>query len=897
MTDFLTSLKRSLAVFTCLVLVAGPVTFARAQQAEACPALGGNRYWLTVNVPAFPSGDDEITQYAPSKPFILVTNGASVMRWSTAGCKWSPVFELPEAPAEYGYSASTARITDVVLAESDPSNVLLVVEETGPEPRPHILRSTDGGSSWAPGDAGLPPIGRPKTLRFAPSAPKTAYLGIALGSGQIELVYGSEDAGATWEMRSSPTQWAPDAEITGLAVDDVVPNEVWAWGSGGLFRSHDGARTFAEVPELAGDVVGPLDVFHARGQPSRIAAFRPAERDFLGSFDGGLTWERYGAPPEIESVAHGATRESMLVATPYGVYAFHAPTFTFVRLSSPRPGIADLEGERTGRRWFYGRTQSTIEIYLGPASGRILVEPPTDTIDVPLLSAPPRIPRPGDPRLDGGRRRLVLEAGDERTLRYVLDLPQHRTPLDVYFLVDTSDSMTHTIQGLVNGMAAIIDDLHAAGIDVQFGVGEYRAYPDSLVPRQNEPNFVYRRVRDVEPFSETLQGALESLQADAGGRFESHLAALHHSATGEGEDVYPPGPSERDVPPGQQANFRAKALRVVIHATDSEFGREEEERSGGVSDFGRLDVPDLPSFAEVIDAFRERDILHAGLAVGSGARESRYAGSEDGFPTAIGDLSRMAAATGAESPTPLDCDGDGVTDLQTGAPLVCALTNRNLAAGAMVPAIVNLVKAVRSFEQVSLEVRTGAERVDNIDPSTYPAVAVQEENELDFTVTYSCPRLATRSARDVRLAARTDTSVLAEATTTVVCRPVAEPFLPLPVFEPLIALLIPPALPPLPPLTEIVTSAQSQAQAQFGFASQKQEQPQLAYVQAQSGKGLAVAEDVVDDRAMSSLRRGGRDGVPPEQTLGAGAIVLVMLYGAASLARQGAARVQVQRRR
>lgn len=901
MTDLPTSLKRLSAFICCLVLVAGPVTFARAQQPRPqCDRPEGSGYWISLRVAGFPTGPGEVVQYAAEPGNFFVTNGQSVLRLTISECRWSTVFELPDTPAAYGFSASTARIVDVVMPQGRSSAVLLVIEETGPQPRPHILRSPDDGRTWQSGDAGLPPAGRPEILRFAPSQPDTAYLGIELGDGNIDLMYASEDGGVSWELRSSPTRWAPDAGITGLAVDDLDPATVWAWGNGGLFRSEDGARTFEEIEELAGDVVGPVDVFRAPGEPARIFAFRPQEDDFLGSQDGGATWERYGSPPQVESVAHGSRRESLLIATGFGIYAFHAPSFSWVRLTTPRPGIVDLTADRqTTRGEFYGRTSSTVEIYQGPSAGRLLIEPQGDPgVDVPLLAAPPDIPPEPDPRLSGGRSRIVLDPGDEKTLRYVLSLPRQRTPLDVFFLVDTSDSMTHTINGLVLGMASIIEALHEAGIDVQFGVGEYRAYPDSLVPRRPEPNFVYRRVRDVGPFSSSLQAALESLEADAGGRFESHLSALLHTATGQGEDVYPPGPSERDVPPGQQANFRAKALRVVIHATDSQFGRDEDRRDrDAVSDFGRLDAPQLPTFAEVIDALKERNILHAGLAVGSGARESRYARSEDGFPTAIGDLSRMASATGALSPSALDCDGDGIIDLAPNDPLVCALTKQELAEGSLVPAIVNLVKAVRNFQEVSLEVQRGRGRVASIDPATYPTIELEARNELDFAVTYSCPSAARRrSARLVDLAARTSQEVLARTSTKVICRvpPEEDPFLPFELFQPLIALLVPPFPPPPPPLTEIASATQSQAQAQFGFAAQKQEQPQLAYVQAEKGVGLQEA--LADDHSMTSFTR-SRGDVAPERTLGAGAVVMAMLYAASSLARRTALRTQHQRRR
>ncbi len=880
---------RALAAALCLGLVAAPI--AGAAPREGCPGLRKGQFWHTVQAPPWPSGPEEIAAYSvdsrnPQR--ILVTNGEAVMATVDEGCSWTESFTVPLSPSGgYEFSSATASIVALERALAAPNIVLALLAETGPLGRPFVIRSEDGGESWAPAGSGLPPAGVPEALRIAPSNPSRAYLGLDLGTGTIDTVFVSSDGGASWSPGSTPSAGEPGA-VSGLAIDPIVPDDLWAYGPGGVFHSTDAAATFTPIDEFATESVNAMAVWRESGaDPATVTAFRPGRDDFMGSPDGGGEWLRFGAPPGVQSVASGALSLEMVVAATKDVYTYHPASFAWIPLDAPAADVIDVQAGRTATRSFFGRTASTIELFLGAEAGSTGTsgEP---VFDLPDLQEPPDVPPTGEPRLAPTGQRIVLNIGEERTIDYSLKLPENRTPLDVYLLIDTSDSMSGLINGLRIGLADLINELHEARIDVQFGVGEYRAYPDSQVPRLNEPNFVYRRVRDIGPYSTSLPSALQTLAAGAGGRFESHLPALLHSASGTYEDVYPPGPSPSDVPAGQQANFRAKALRVVIHATDSEFGRQEEDREFDVSDFGRLSSPDYPSFSEVAAALNAKGIMQVGLGVGAPKHPPRNKYLRGDFPTTMGDLRDMAARTGALAPAGgVDCETDGVVDVLAGQPLACPLPKEGLDnGGSLVPAIVNLVKAVRDYAQVSIVPSRGRAVVSSITPNHFSDIVLQETGGLDFQVTYSCPPDLAGQSVPVTLEANAGGFArLASATTTVVCQTTstlfANPAIP-------ILALIPITGPPPPPVTSSAPAPQAQAQAQFGLVNQKQQQPQLAFVQA-SNRELAQALAEEDTYEMSALSR-DRRGVPPELTLGAGGVLLAFMYAAMVMAKEQVAK-------
>jgi hypothetical protein len=926
LTRLTTATTRVVITLLSILTVVLPNALAIAQGGCGRVTVGEN--WTTYDVPDFPSGG-EITDYAvdPIQPAtIYATNGTDVSRTTDAGCTWKPSYSVTgKTPLDHGYRGDAAHILTITVPRSTAAHqrvYLTIEEDTGVATRPHVVRSDQKGApdSWVTSDAGLPPTGRPETLLVSPSNPQIAYLGIDVGGGSLDLLFASTDGGATWTLRSDLTKAAPNRGIEGLEIDPLVPERLWAFGPGGLMRSEDGGASFGTPdPRVGGAPVTELLAYHSptREYPT-VHAFRGAPKeDMLTSNDNGGTWPRTDTPGTVLSGMYGKQPTELMIATARGVYLFDPPSQTWSTVRTPRPGIGDITADLAENHDFWGRTSGTIERYTGATGFTI---PPGVSvgpdIEVGGLVPDEEALPPADPALGPPDARVAMKTGAKKTVDYRLKLDEETTKLDVFFLLDTSDTMSGTIQGLADSVRGIINQLRSAGLDVQFGVGVSRAYTDTAVPREPcqsetdtncERNFIYRRLVDLadDSNSEEIRAALESLHAEAGGRFDSQLGALYQIATGAGQDDSPtqPGYTESDVEPGQDATFRGgkDTLRLVFVATDEPFATGNEgDRDFGVSDFGRISPPDIPSFDEVDAAFEKVDAKVLGLAIGQTLEQGSDTVGD--APTPLEDMRTIAELTGAVAPAGgVDCDGDGVTDLEADVPLVCPVRRNNVDNGEnLAAAITKLVQAVRGTTSVELDVVRGDDVVAAIEPAVHPEVVLQQPNLLDYEVTYQCPERLQGKKVTVELAAKTPVETLDSVISTITCRDekvAEEPPLPI---EPLglIGFVPVPILPPAPPpIVEIApgaqgqAQAQSQAQAQGAMASQEQEQPQLAYVNAMVDPNEALEEEL----AMSDRRR--RSEVPQWATLGAGAAMTSLAYGWLVLSRQRNVRVVRVRRR
>lgn len=869
------------AAALALALAAG-LAAATSGVAAACGEVTGE--WTTIDAPGFSRGPEALSAYAvdPTRPKrLFATNGAVVARSTDGGCSFKETLDLAADEAGVLAGGPASEVLSIEVSPANPSQVYLMVAEGVTEvTRPHVIRSEDGGSTWSSGDAGLPPAGTPEDLAVT-GAPGIAYLGIDLGAGAFDALYATSDGGASWEARFDFTQLRPAAGISDIEVDPAAPASLWASGTGGLYHSTDGGSSFESVEEFGGLPTGPVDIYNSGDGPVRIVGYRTQQRDLLRSDDGGRTYFRYGVPRgQTNSFAHGAVADSLVASSTRGVFAYLPASFSWVDLAAPVGGVMDLQASGLPEPVFYGHTPDALVVYRGPTAGDLPVDLTEDLIDLPLLQDPDLdVARP--PKLTPGGRRVVLQAGDERAARYRLRLPERPIPLDVYFLVDTSSTMQPVIDQLAVSLAEIVNGLARRGIDAHFGLGTFRAYPDSLVPRASEPNYAYRQELDISPATEDLRRQLRTLVAEAGGTYESHLAALFQTATGEGQDIYPPGP-DNDIPEGTGADFRGKSLRVVIHATDTRFGSSRE----GVPDPTRGPRPEIPSFEETARELSERDVLQLGLSIGT-----------DGTGTdGTADLARMAQATGALAPAGgVDCDGDDDTDLAAGAPLVCGFSQSSLGAARLAPALVNLLEAVPQRTSVGLEVAEGVETVGEVSPQMHEGVNLQSQGDVGFDVTFSCPDSQIREAtrQDVVLRAIEDgkgpARTLDEATATVVCKPApVAPLVPKPEPgsrpsvatgpKPVQGAAPVPLTAPGSPAVELsgASSAQSSVQAQSNvhaqaaMSAEEQRQPQTAFVHAYHAQQ--------DELQMSAYTE--RDGgASPVVTLAAGMALTVAAYG------------------
>lgn len=876
---------RKVIALIAVISVVAPLTVARAT--SSCGSVSG--YWTTIAGPRFPAGSPTIADLAvdprtPSRFF--VTNGTSVIRTTDGGCSWDPVYELGKTTVPgQTFTAATARIRSVVVPESGGRVLLAVEEQALNQVRPHVVVSLDAGRTWQAGDTGLPPLGSPEGLVVAHSSPDVAYLGVDLGGGTIDTLFASGDGGRTWQPRGRQV----GNGITDLAVDPITPNELWAWGTSGLHHSTDGGQTFTPVDEFVGTVTGPVGVYHRAGKPSSLMAFIPSLRSLMRSEDGGENWlENFGLT-EPTSIARGSIPESVIATSAGRAYAWAPALFSWVRLDSPQTGLTDAQATRAGTPRFFFRNTRNIVVFEGPTGANVEVKNPDYVIGG--LGAFQDLPEgiPGEkPELKPGDREVKIPAGRKKRVTYSLSLEKARTPVDIYFLIDTSESMKPFLRGLAQGLADLVRGLNERQIFPRFGLAQYRAYPDSTPPRpecggpdvpiiedpQCEHNFVYKQEVDFPEFARSpqlLAGAIEDLQPIGGGHYNAPLPALYQTATGAGEDVWPYGVDNAgDVPQGEDASFGEKALRLIVHGGDEDFNIVPYANDNN--------PPRAPSFEQVIGALNKKQIYQVGLAMTSVAAQ---------------DMRTIAKGTDSVAPSEgVDCNGDGSPEIAGGQPLVCQLGLGSADEGVnLVPAIVNLVEGIRNRQDVTLTAESEDDGVvASITPDLYPGLVLEADQDLKFDVTYSCPLAMAGERATIDLAAHQGEEVIARGETTVICGRVAKdrpdnPLLFFP-FERVIGfLLVPPVTPPVLTNPGNATQAQSQAQAQGAMAAQEQEQPQVAFAtQYKAALKEALARE--EDYAMTSYRGRTSGHLPPGPFLAAAAAMMAATYAFAASRRR-----------
>ncbi len=875
--------RAAVAVLSVLLLI-GPLALSARTAETICPnVIDRGRSWSSIAAPAFTRGGAQLTAYAvhPLVPtIILASNGEQIFKSENAGCDWKPFFSIDLLPRlDAPVSAANSRIVSIDFPENPAAAhkiYILVAEQVGPAVRPHVIITGGQDGRFRTTIDGLPPVtGGLYGLHVAPSDPDVVYLQVRESPATFkDDIYASFDGGDTWEKR---TKADSQAASQGMAVDPLAPDELWTWGANGLWRSLDAGASRTNLDQVG--VPTPIvDVFHAPGSPARVMAYEAETSTFSITRDGGATWTRINGPggPAI-SIAHGAKADDVVVSQNKRVDRFQPPEFwATITPDYPQPNLMNLTADRTPQPSVFGLTPLTIERYTG--LNHEIVIPGFDDLTPPEVL--------GDTSLQPAQTTLKLKAGKSEQVDYRFALPANPTPLDVFFLVDTSASMEGPIAGLRRGMQKIADSLAASKIDVQFGVGEVKDYPIPGFGDPTQGDFPYRLNRAIGPADQSLSEALARLESSGGGRGdyeESQLTGLYQAATGEGEPGCVASPNEERppcVPPGQGAKFRSDALPVIVHVTDYGFHDQAAHPS--------------PPFAQVASTLRAKGIRQVGLAVDG----------TQGMTAAIADLTDMAEETQAIAPDGgVDCDGNGSVEIAKGDPLVCEVSDEesdgvlNLA-----PAIIATVKAIA--EDVSVELITSDKKgVVDVAPALYPTVDVTERNSLGFDVAFTCPRSLAGTTHNLTLAAKVSGTPVASATAKVVCQkipaaalvkrkpqkeePQPMPVPVVPVFPP--APVIVPALAPAgpPPVPETVTSTQSAAQAQGAVAKQEQEQVQVAVSYAQFKNDQVLA--------LSSYTERRRETSPVPLYLSA--VVMTMAAAFFAVSRSGARAAAAYRRR
>ena len=826
---------RAVGAFALLaVAVAVP---ARAVPAAGCadPARVVDRAdgWTELRPRAWSTGPAEIVAYvaaATDERVVVVSNGAAVQRSGDGGCTWTEVHRATPLVA-----GATATVREIVATprEGGVGPLLMSLRETYVDAagvlvaRPRVLVSLDGGLTWVEGGVGLPAVGEPLRLRMGGLVPGIAYLLVAGAPGRPPATYRTSDAGATWRLRNAPPNnvTKPDEHhppLTDLVVDPGSPDRLYAWNDTTVLTSSNGGLHWSKVPTLVAPAVA-FDVAPSpvRGSRVRLRVFHP---DGTSEFsdDLAVSWQPHDEGEAVTSVAS--------IPVVAGLYA--TASATRVRVNgvtlarpidvTPTDGAVptDLAFTISDRPYLYGRSGETLvrRRLTRPEERRALGR---STIGL-LRAVAPRPPRPAS--FEPARQDVRLGIGQRRRVTTTLTLPPHPTPLDVYFLSDTTGSMQPVVDGLRQDLAGIVNGLADAGIAAWFGVGDFREYPP---PWGSSPdNFAYRRLRPVGPVNEELRAALAGMDVGGGARdgSDSALEALFQAATGAGRLVID-GTDDTPVRLIQEAldaDFRRDSVRVVVLASDTAW---RDARPGYPG----------PSEAVTFAALRAHGVHVVGLAIGHDVDR----GPRNGYVGGPGpDLRQVAAATGTVAPTEgVDCDADGFADLAAGAPLVCAINPVSGGTSVLGPAMSSLLAAVADPVPVTLRVvgPNGAARVVG---ETVRVVDRKRHTAFPVVVEAACADERAGTTRDVRLEAVARGRVVTAATVTVGCGVRAPSILPPPPVAvvggavPFAPLPPPPPAPVPQPNPNLNPNANPQPNPQPGLApGEDREQAELATVE------------------------------------------------------------------
>jgi PEP-CTERM motif-containing protein len=225
-----------------------------------------------------------------------------------------------------------------------------------------------------------------------------------------------------------------------------------------------------------------------------------------------------------------------------------------------------------------------------------------------------------------------LVAGQSKTISKTITMDAASAgKLDVFFLVETTQSISSFLTAISDQAGSIVDQLGTSGFsDINFGVGRYSDFPDGTFGTLAVPaagimfdDVPYEQLLGFTPSTAAAKGALPLVAVDipnGGDGPESSLYALHQVATTEA--------------------WRADAAKVVLWFGDSPGHDGLLEKDMGFSP----DYPSMISQQNVIDTMTAYGIIVEGISIGGGL--DAFAVSNSGYTYATGHGQGTAITTG-----------------------------------------------------------------------------------------------------------------------------------------------------------------------------------------------------------------------------------------------------------
>ena len=816
--------------------------------------------WTRIGAPKMGSGegDEVIVDYTTppkTRSRIYMTNGRMLKVSANAGCTWSPMFHgTPQKDRRPGIEHDI--FTHLAAPDEESLYAASYDEISDGVYKPSVWAAVDladgnlANANFSKIEQNMPLYGKPVALAPALNAEGIVYL----------LVEGEPDPTAPDPTapvrRLYVTRFQADPPITALVLglgwdqiplpegfsfaDGIQPGTgrgIWVWQGtkyAYLPDSHADEPSWAvhDVTAKVKDATRVVTVDVAGGGSTTLVVDTPQAS--LAAKIAGPDLIQSALPTSAMSFTHGGGRGVYVVSGKRGTFGYDVYLQRWIDITPKGVGPFDKVIMPKGglERIVLGRAGDALyrfDTYRGEA----FVEPPKGKLgfgDWRKLLPKRDLTMPefivGDEDRDPLIERVTVEPGVTEDIPVTLRVPANSTPLDVYFLVDTTSSMQASINGLKESIESISETLSdSLGKDACFGLAEVKDFEGLLAPSpytRRLPITCDNPAKNIDSVK-SIRDALEDMKAGGGGDIpEAQTVGLIGSVRGT-----------------TSAIFRPEAFKVVVLVSDSGF------KEGGQH----------PTIDQAVYELNVDDVKVVSVLVGG-----------NGDPEeARADMEAVAIGTNTFAPAQgVDCDGDGRRnpwDLVADAPLVCDISGGTPALG---PAIIGLLLGVADPGTLAVDVQDEEDVVvDPIKGTTNAIKNLKQQSYLTFAMPVRCRKeqdgqdlnvLLTPTIRERPLVIK---GYEIQGTAVVQCRsvPVVPPRIPPPPepeiidpprpAKPPIALALPQPPPaPAQPISNINLNA--------GLSQEEEQQYQLAAVTQGANEEFQDEESL--ELAMSDYR-------------------------------------------
>ncbi|HVT65948.1 MAG TPA: hypothetical protein VHD81_12405 [Mycobacteriales bacterium] len=717
---------------------------------------------------------------------IYAWNATSVARSDDGGCSWRTVFDAPATVKSIPGGAAASHVTQVAVADGVWVTTATSAGRVGTST---VWHSANGTGSYTFAGAGLPPAATVTQLQPTNKAGVAYALVQTVTDSQLYASSPGLGNEITWQHRFVPGL----GSLTAISADPNIADIIDVASANAYSRSPNGGDSFTITRRTPGRITAidasgaNLDVYLESGRLLAVA--------------GGRT-RAIGAPSGVLSATHVSLEPGVrAISTPHGDYGYD-PTKHKWQLISPLGLVA---------QHLQLVAPALPPVLYGIAAGFIYELPLS--FPAAFITEPPLAHRPGEavslhgvagfgstkPSFAPAPHIVTLQVGQRQVAHYLLRVPARSGPLDVDFLVDTTNSMLPAISGLRHGMQQIIETLSHTTPNLQVGLADFRDYNDgegiSLPGGSGQiaggllhKHHLYVLDQRIAPVGPSLGRALGRLSAAGGGDVaEADTTAVMQAITGSGVPGW--------VEPGQEAGFRPDATKVIVLITDAPM---------------HLHSP-YPTLTATTDALRAYDVRLVGISI------------NDGLNDAAADLRSLASGSRTDAPEGgLACHADGRPDVPAGAPMVCSVPITGAGIAVLAGPVARLIEQVVAPGLLSVHLHSSRPSVASLAGASREHANLHAKSRLPVTVVYNCPVSAAGSRTPINLSGAVGSTTVAHTSVVLRCLPtpptVAVP--PAVVVAPAVA-----AQPPPPPLTSNINPNVNPG---TGAATNEEQQSQLA---------------------------------------------------------------------